>query len=560
MTSTKLWVNKVPNQELFKEFVTQGFFTPLLARVLINKGFSDIKSAYSFLYPQLSDFSDPFTIPDMKLAVERIFKAIKYGEKIGIYGDSDVDGIIGTFVLYNFLKSLTPNVEWLIPSKEEEGYGFHAKFLPYFKAKGISLIITVDVGISSYHTVNSAKALNIDVIITDHHEIIRKPETITITGKLTSPSSPFYYLCGAGVVFALIRALRSYLLSQGFFADKEPPFLRKYLELISLATLADMVPLWGENRLITFFGFRDLLNPFFPCTKVLLEKENTKYGLSEEDLYYKIIPKLNSAGRLGKPEIVFEFLASLDKTSAEKFFSQIEKLNQERQTLEDEILKSFNYQIKDIPENCKFLFLIFENIPKGMLGLIANRFKNLYNLPTIVISQEDDTAYGSIRSPSEINFLNLISQCKDLLIQFGGHKYALGFKIHKNLITKLKSRLNVLLENHSFCSYSNQLIYIDAETNLSELLHKENLFAFKSFHPYGEGHLPPTLLLKNFEIKEITILRDKHSKLILKKEDKELSAIFFNTLLENKEINYIVGTPFINSFSGNLELRIEDVR
>jgi len=558
MTSTKLWINKVPNQEIFQEFVTQGFFTPLLAKILINKGFSDIKSAYSFLYPQLSDFSNPFIIPDMKLAVERIFKAIKAKEKIGIYGDSDADGIIGTFILYDFLKNFTPNVEWLIPSKTEEGYGFHAKFLPYFKAKGISLIITVDVGISAYHTVNSAKALNIDVIITDHHEIISKPETITISGKLTTPSSPLYYLCGTGVVFALIRALRSYLLSQGFFVDKDPPFLRKYLELISLATLADMVPLIGENRLITFFGFRDLSNPYFSCTKVLLERENLKYGLSEEDLYYKIIPKFNSAGRLGKPEIVFEFLSSVDKVSAEKNLSKIENLNQERQTLEEEILKSLSFQLDNVCENSKFLFLTFENIPKGLLGLIANRFKNLYNLPTIIISQEDEIAYGSIRSPSEIDFLKILSQCKDLLIQFGGHKYALGFKIHKNFIPELKIRLENFLE--SIPISSSNLIYIDAETSLSELLYKENFFAFESFHPYGEGHLPPALLLKNFEVREIKILGEKHSKLILQKEDKELSAIFFNKLLERKDINLIVGTPFINSFTGNLELKIEDVR
>ena len=140
MMSSKLWINKAPSQELVYEFVSQGFFTPLLAKVLINKGFSDVKSAYSFLYPQLSDFSDPFIIPDMKLAVERIYKAIKSGEKICIYGDSDADGIIGTFVLYDFLKSFTPYVEWLIPSKDLEGYGFHAKFLPYFKDKNHTTI------------------------------------------------------------------------------------------------------------------------------------------------------------------------------------------------------------------------------------------------------------------------------------------------------------------------------------------------------------------------------------------------------------------------------------
>ena len=560
MMSSKLWINKAPSQELVYEFVSQGFFTPLLAKVLINKGFSDVKSAYSFLYPRLSDFSDPFIIPDMKLAVERIYKAIKSGEKICIYGDSDADGIIGTFVLYDFLKSFTPYVEWLIPSKELEGYGFHAKFLPYFKERGISLVITVDVGISAYHTVNSAKALSIDVIITDHHEIINKPETITVTGKLTPPSSPFYYLCGAGVAFALIRALRTYLFSQGFFADREPPFLRKYLELVCLATLADMVPIKGENRLITFFGFRDLLNPFFPCTKVLLEKADLKFGLSEEDINFKIIPKINSAGRLGKPEVAFEFLTSSDKTYAEKEFSKIESLNQERQALEEEILNSTISQFDENFKNSNFLFLVFENISKGLLGLIANRFKNLYNLPTIVISQENEVAHGSVRSPSRINFLNIISQCKDLLIQFGGHKYALGFKIYKKLIPQLKSRLEELMKNYKPDTPSVEPIYIDAETSLSELLYRENVFAFEQFHPYGEGHLPPALLLKNFEIKEIKVLKEKHSKLILQKEDKELSAIFFNKLLDNNEIKLIVGTPFINSFTGNLEIKVEDVK
>lgn len=560
MVTNKLWINKIPNQELVYEFVSQGFFTPLLAKILINKGFCDVKSAYTFLYPTLSDFLDPFVIPDMKLAVERIYKAIKSQEKICIYGDSDADGIIGTFVLYDFLKSFTPYVEWLIPSKELEGYGFHAKFLPYFKDRGISLIITVDVGISAYHTVNSAKALNIDVIITDHHEVINKPETITITGKLTSPNSPFYHLCGAGVVFTLIRALRTYLFSQGFFVDREPPFLRKYLELVCLATLADMVPIVGENRLITFFGFRDLLNPSFPCTKVLLEKIDLKFGLSEEDIKFKVIPQLNSAGRLGKPEIVFNFLLSPDRGTAEKNYSQIESLNQERRILEETYLKTTPLNFEEDFKNSKFLFLVFEDLPKGLLGLIANRFKNLYNLPVIVISQKNELAYGSARSPSQINFLDILSQCQDLLIQFGGHKYALGFKLNKNYIPKLKSRLEKLMKDYELDISPETPLYIDAETSLSELLYKENIFAFEQFHPYGEGHLPPILLLKNFQIKEIKFLKERHSKLILQKEDKEISAILFNKLLETNEIKLIAGTPFINTFTGNLEIKIEDVK
>ncbi len=559
--STKLWVNKSINFELFYTFIHEGFFTPLLAKILINKGFSDIKSAYSFLYPQISDFSDPFIIPDMLLAVKRITRALKNKEKIGIYGDSDADGIIGSFVLYHFLKELSPNIEWLIPNKDDEGYGFHAKYLSFFKNNGISLIITVDVGISDYYTINLAKAIGIDVIVTDHHEVFNKPYTITVTGKLTSSLSPFYHLCGSGVVFALIRALRTYLFHCGFFKEKKLPYLRKYMELICLATLADMVPLIGENRIITFFGFRDLLNSAFPSIRILLEKTRLNTGLSEENLYYHIIPRINSAARLGYPEKVFHFLASLDRNIAEKHWEEIEKLNQKRQEIEKEILTSIENESSQFSKNKNCIFLIFEKkIPKGLLGLIANRFKNLYHLPTIVILCEKDMAYGSVRSPSEINFFEIFSRCKDLSIQFGGHKCALGFRLDKKNLSALKLRLENLLEASNFTpSYSN-LIYIDAEATLSELLNKENLFAFHQLHPYGESHLPPTILLKNFMIKNSIILKDKHSKLILQQGGKELNAIYFNNILKKDKVSLIVGTPYINNFTQNLEFKIEDVR
>lgn len=560
MESTKLWVNKAVNLELLYEFIHKGFFTPLLAKILINKGFSDIQSAYSFLYPQISDFSDPFLIPDMLLAVKRIAKALKSREKIGIYGDSDADGIIGSFVLYNFLKELTSYVEWLIPNKEVDGYGFHAKYLPFFKNKGVSLIITVDVGISDYYTANLAKATGIDVIITDHHEVFNKPYTITVTGKLTPSFSPFYHLCGTGVVFALIRALRTYLYYHGFFREKRLPYLRKYMELVCLATLADMVPLRGENRIITFFGFRDFLNSSFPAIQVLLEKTNLNNSLSEEDLYYRIIPKINSAARLGYPEKVFYFLSSPNKVIGEKYFEEIEKLNQKRQEIEKEILKSIETHWSQFSKSKNYIFLTFENIPKGLLGLIANRFKTLYQLPTIVISCEKETVYGSIRSPSEINFFEIFSKCKDLLIQFGGHKYALGFKLDKKNLSTLKARLENLLESHNFKPLYQNLIYIDAEATLLELFHKENLFAFHQFHPYGEDHSPCMILLKNFSVKNFVILKEKHSKLILQQGDKELIAMYFNNILEKNKINLIVGTPYINNFTQNLEFKIEDVK
>ncbi len=560
MSSTKLWINKLPNKDLLYEFVTYGFFPPLLAQILINKGFTDIKTAYSFLYPQLTDFSDPFTIPEMDLAVKRIYKALKKEEKILIYGDSDADGIIGTFILYDFLKLFTSEIDWLIPSKNKEGYGFHAKFLPEIKAKGVKLIITVDVGISAYETVNSAKALGIDVIITDHHEVINKPDTITVTGKLTPPSSPFYHLCGTGVVFALIRALRTYLYKQGYFKEKNPPSLRKYLELVSLATLADMVPLIGENRTITYLGFRDFSSPSFVATQVLLENFNIKHSLSEEDFYYRIIPKINATGRLGYPELAFKFLNAKDKETAQKHLSEIENLNLQRQEIETGIIKKFLPQIEKELKKFPFLFLILENIPKGLLGLIANRFKNLYNVPVIVVSLENGIGVGSARSPEDLNFFKVFSQCKDLLIQYGGHKHAFGFQIEKDLIPQLKEKLKNILSSISWKDGSEKYLYIDAETTLAELLHHEILYALAQLHPYGEGHSSPNLLVKNFKVKDIKILKDKHSKVVLKHGVNELCAICFNKILEQNQINLIVGNPFINTFTNTLELKIEDVK
>ncbi len=556
MSDTKLWINKIPEKELFYEFIKTGFFPPLLAQILINKDIKDVKIAYSFLYPRISDFYDPFKLPDIISAVKRLEKAILNHEKIGIYGDSDVDGVVGTFILYDFLKNFFSHIEVLIPSKEKEGYGFHAKFLPYFKKKGVSLIITVDVGISASETVNQAKAMGIDVIITDHHEVVSPPETIIVCPKFLPEDSPLYPLCGAGVVFTLIRALRTYLYHRGYFKNLLPS-LRKYLEPLCIATLADVVPIQGENRIITYFGFRDLNNPSFPAIKVLLENANLKYGLTEEDLYFKVIPKLNAGGRLGKPEIVFKFLASETEEEAQKYFSELSRLNQERQEKELEFFQLLENSVPDKVEEEKFLMLITENIPRGLLGLLANRFKKIYNLPVLVISLENEIGTGSVRSPQNIDFFEIMKNCEDLLIQYGGHKYALGFTMHKENLEKLRERLNNLLSKCE--TLKKPVLYIDAVASLSELFNEEVISAFEKFPPYGEKHFPPLIALKDFTVKDILILKEKHSKLFLKNGSYEVSAICFNRIL-GKDLKFIAGTPYISPYTKTLEIKVEDVK
>lgn len=558
MTSCKLWIQRDYSKDLFYLFLKEGALTPLLSRFLVSRGFTELKEAYTFLFPQLSDFSDPFQIPEMDLAVKEIGRCLKKGLKIGIYGDSDVDGTIGTYVLYSFISLFSKERPYvLIPDKNKEGYGFHKKFLPLFKEAGVRLIITVDVGVSSYETIEEAKALGFEVIITDHHEILKKPPTILISGKTTSSSSPFYHLCGAGVVFALLRALRSYLLNEGFFVFKNPPQLRNYLELIAIATLADMVPLIGENRIITYFGFRDLSNPSHPALRALFEALSLKSPISEEDLHFKIIPRFNACGRMGLPMLLFNFLKETEQEKLEKYVQDFQNLYKERQNLELELWEKIEKTLAE-KEKDPILIGLFENIPKALLGLLANRAKNRFKKPVLLLTEEHNLCYGSGRSVEDFDLLLLLLPKRELFLELGGHQRAFGFQLYKENLKNLEE----YLFSHQELINLNQKErygYVDAETTLSEILLEENLSAFQTLPPYGIAHEPPLLLFKNFEIKEIAYLKEKHTKLLLREGPKEIYALAFNKIISDN-IRFLIGTPFINNFSQQLEIKIEDVK
>ncbi len=558
----KKWKFKEINPERYKYFQESGLFPPFISGFLASRGFDSISQACNFLFPRIEDFVNPFSLKrcDPLSVAKRIEKAIKNKEKIALYGDTDADGIIGTFVLYHFLKNFFEEIEIVFPDREEEGYGFHEAYLPRLKEKGISLIITVDVGISAKKTVNLAKSLGIDVIITDHHEVPENlPDTFIVSGKLESPSSPVYHLCGAGVVFLLIRALRSYLYHRGFFTHQVPQ-IRKYLELVALATLADMVPLTGENRVITYIGFRDLFYPSFPALSFLFDMLGVKGNLTEEDLYYKVIPRINAGGRMGNPRLIFNFLNSSSYEEAEQYFKEIENLNASRQTLEKEIFNSLRMDI-DFSEKGKFLLLNGENIPKGVLGLIANRFKEEFQVPVIVISSRNGVYFGSARSPKGINFLAILKQLKDLFIELGGHKHAFGFKIKKENLFRLKEGLEKIFKKGEI-PIEEEILEIDGRAEFKEILSKEGRDILLNLPPFGENYEAPLFLFEDFHVKEFKILKEKHTRLILEKETSQIQAIIFNELLMKdrlKEVKKIVATPYFNFFSQKHELKIKDV-
>jgi len=552
-----VWVERPLDKEKYLVFLKEGALSPFLASYLARRGFKDLHSAYRFLFPRVEDFASPFLIPDMELAVKRLETALRTNEKIGLYADSDADGILGAFILYDFLKKLMPeeNLVVYFTDRLNRGYGFHPQSISYFKAQGVRLIITIDVGVADGETVELAKASGIDVIITDHHEFQELPRTITITGKRSQCES-LYHLCGAGVVFQLLKALRSYLLQNGFFSAKNTlPKLKPYLEIAGLATLADMVPLLGENRLITYFGFRALERSSFPALRALLSE--LRYGITERDLQLSIIPRINACFRLGRPELFFNFLKEEDETKISILLKEIDSLNEARKSLSASLWERVLERLKEA-ERESFVLFFDENLPKGHLGVLAQRLKSQTGKPAIVLTADKKgTLVGSARSPEDLNLLAILKQREDLFVQLGGHAGAFGLKIDRDRLEELIFYLEERLKG--YVPEELELIYLDYEGRISEFLEEENILALRELPPYGIGHEPPIVLLKKFEVREIKPLKEKHCEIWLKDGFREVRGVLFNRQIEREPV-LLVCEPYINSFSGSLEFKVEDFK
>ncbi len=327
------------------------------------------------------------------------------------------------------------------------------------------------------------------------------------------------------------------------------------MELVSIATLADMVPILGENRIITYFGFRDLNSPSHPALKYLFQELNLLTPLSEEDLHFKVIPRINACGRMGMPEIFFNLLR---KNTYEEIYPYISKINElllERQVLESELWESLERKLeKEISK--PVIIGVFENLPKGLLGLLANRAKNKYGKPALIISFEDGIGYGSGRSTEDLDLLDLLLKEKNLFLELGGHKKAFGFQILKDNLPYLQK---ILIENLKKLEKNQLFGYVDGEARISELLFEENLLALKEFPPYGMAHEPPFLLIKDFTVKDIIYIKEKHTKILLKEGKEEIYALYFNQKIDLPP-RFIIGIPFINNYTQRLEIRVEDVK
>jgi single-stranded-DNA-specific exonuclease len=482
----------------------------IIANLLILRGITDPESAQRFLNPSLNQLHDPFLLADMRPAEARLRRALEQGEKILIYGDYDVDGAMAVVILLAALRGLGGQVEAFIPHRLSDGYGMRAAVIEEAAAKGFRVVISVDTGIREHEALGRARDLGLDCIVTDHHLPDRHlpPACAILNPHRAECGYPDKLLAGVGVAFKLVQALLGERLAG--------PILQSYLKVVAIGTIADVVPLLGENRVLARFGLEGLRRPSQAGLQALLEVSGLdRSNISAGDVAFRIAPRLNAAGRMENAREVIDLFTSSDLEKAREIAAHLEKLNRDRQRVEDGIL----HEIADImgrhpdKRDRYSLVLAGEGWHRGVSGIVAQRVVEQYHRPVLVISVEDDFGVGSGRSIRPFHLLDALSAMQDLFVRFGGHARAAGFALPSSRIAELETRF----EQHARAVLKppdlEPVLRMDAEVSGKEI--DWTLFeALERLAPFGCGNPTPVLAARDFRlVLGPRILQDKHLKL-----------------------------------------------
>ncbi len=535
--------------------------SPMVARVLVNRGITDAGDAKMFIERNVESLYSPFLINDMDKAVGRINKAIDNNEQITIYGDYDVDGITSTAIMVSFLTKRGARVNAYIPDRQNEGYGVNIDAIEKIANSGTGLIITVDTGITAGEEVNFAKEKGIDIIITDHHECkdIVPDAVAVINPKRTDCSYPFKDLAGVGVAFKLICALND---------GNAKEILDEYSDIIALGTIADVVSLMGENRIIAGVGLEKLKNnPNLGLSEVIRTIGTNPKWNSSAVVSYSIAPRINAAGRMSSAMTAVKLLLTEDLKMAQELALELDRENRERQNQESVIFDEAVAMLKNEKyADKKVLILAKRGWHHGIIGVVASRICDKFQRSCILISIEDGKCKSSGRSMGGINLFEGLSSCADILENFGGHAYAAGFSIKEENIEELDRRLNEYALS-VLPARVNRDLYIDVRVDMASVT-LQNVKETEILGPYGVGNKMPTIALEKVKISDIKTLSDgKHCRLLVEKDSKRLEVIAFGRSKIARDyfpgdIVDIAGEMNINIYNGQSRVQIilEDIR
>jgi single-stranded-DNA-specific exonuclease len=566
---SKKWEIFKSNEKL-RSFLTRELnISPLLSQLLINRNIADLKQAKIFLSASLADLHSPFLMKDMERAVKRIDQALKDGQKIVIYGDYDVDGITGTAILFNFLQELGGDCSYFIPEREKEGYGLNLEALKLLKDKGTRLLITVDCGIGDFEEVSFAHDQGMDVIITDHHEIPDRlpPAYAILNPRQKDCSFPFKALAGVGISFNMIIALRSYLRDSGHFTNDSPPNLKEYLDLVSLGTVADMVPLVDENRIFVKYGLKLLTEGSRAGIRALKEVSGLKdVPITTGLIGFRLGPRINAPGRIDRADEGLRLFITKDPQEADSLARSLDVKNSKRQQLENEIVKEIKERIEADEKFLEKRSLVLSscNWHPGVIGICASRIVEEYYRPTVLIALDGKKGKGSARSIEAFHIYNGLKGCERFLEGFGGHKHAAGLTILPEKIDEFEKSFEEIVSQNLSREDLIPKINIDAEINLKEVT--ENLIDdLELLAPFGYSNPEPTFCSFDLRLYSSMVVGNGHLKMKIKEDGVFYDAIGFNMgndfPLSDQKIR-LAFVPQFNIWQGvkSIQLRIKDIK
>ena len=542
------WIEHHAPPEITKEISEGLHIGSLPARVLAARGFRSAEEAGAFLHCEGMKL-DPYARMDMDKAVARIRRAIAGEETIAIYGDYDADGLTATTLMYRCLSGLGGNVLCSLPSREGTGYGLSTDVVDHFVDIGVSLILTVDNGISAFEEAEHAAARGIDMVITDHHvarEEIPAADAVVNPHRLDD-TSRFKDIAGVGVALELAAALEEISVEEA---------IEEYGVLATIGTIGDIMPLQDENRFIVSKGIKlfeecDIIGIRALCNAVGLRMD----GIDEMSVAYTIAPRLNAAGRMGSAELALSLLLTEDEEEASQLASRLDEMNRQRQEVEAEAERVIQqYLCRDARSIGNPLILVAGNdFHSGIMGIVCSRLVDLFDKPSIVISIDGDTARGSGRSIAGFSLFDMISSCSDLMDKYGGHDMAAGFTLNSSKLPELKQRLFDYCEEHVH-EFRLPEIHIDGEVSLSEL-EVPAVEELSCLAPFGGGNKEPNFIIRNVILTGIYPLGDRHTRISIRQGDKQVYAAYFGVCPQSfpfrigDELNVIVNLSIYHAQS-----------
>lgn len=566
-----LWMYPRLDPALKESVIKEFKIHPVIAQILVSRGFTSLEEIHDYLYSKLPDLHDPFLLAEMPQAVDRVCKAIRDCENILIYGDNDVDGMTGTALLTEFLQYIGANVYYYVSNRGPLRQSLIVEALEYALKNQCKLLITVDCGITAAVEIAKVVEKGVDVIVTDHHEPTDKiPHCIaTLNPKLLNNSYPNRDLTGVGVAFKLAHGVTKQLVAEGKISPKKVD-LKRYLDLVALGTISDMGSLLGENRILVHYGLRQLRKTKrIGLTKLVSVSDLDLNDISTFSIASKIAPRLNSLGRIDDPQKGVQVLLIRNVLTAEKMAQELDLNNIERQKIERTMSADVENTILEQPDILKHKAIIMQSDRwhPGVIAIISTRISKHYNRPTVMIAIDKEMGKGSLRSIPEFPLLPVLKESADILLNFGGHDFAAGLTIKEQHIEEFKKRFIKAADERLKDSDVVSKLYLDSEIKFDDLTF-DFMESMRLLEPYGNENPAPILYCDAKQAWPPKVVGKTHLKLYLEQGDRILEGFAFgkaalSPMLRKKNLTLRVAfTPQINDFhqGQSIQLMIRDFR